>query len=53
MILQVKKQEIFHWQSRLYDRIIWDERALEMIQRYIRENPVRWGKDRLGRKAKN
>ena len=39
----------FAWQSRFHDRIIRDERALQTIRRYIKENPLRWSGDRLRR----
>ena len=35
------------WQSRYYDHIIHNERELQFIQQYIRENPIRWEADRL------
>jgi len=30
------------WQRNYYEHIIRDERALEMIRRYIQRNPARW-----------
>lgn len=36
----------FHWQERFYDRIIRDEKALNAIRRYIRDNPRQWACDR-------
>jgi REP element-mobilizing transposase RayT len=30
------------WQRNYYDRIIRNDRALEAVRRYIRENPIRW-----------
>ena len=38
--------DIFHWQSRFYEHIIRDERALNNIRRYIINNPVKWQQDR-------
>ena len=37
------------WQRNYHERIIRDERALRAIRRYIRENPMRWERDRLKR----
>lgn len=34
------------WQRGYWDRIIWDERGLNAVRRYIRNNPVRWAEDR-------
>ena len=34
------------WQSRYYDHIVGDERYLQRIRRYIRNNPIRWHLDR-------
>jgi hypothetical protein len=36
----------FKWQTRFYDRIIRDERALNNIRKYIINNPLRWDFDR-------
>jgi putative transposase len=33
------------WQRSYYDHIIRDEIGLEHIQRYILNNPARWGED--------
>ena len=38
--------DIFHWQSRFYENIIRDKRALNNIRRYIINNPVKWQQDR-------
>lgn len=35
------------WQRNYYERILRDERALAAVQRYIRENPAKWGDDRF------
>ncbi|MFQ5613647.1 MAG: transposase [Anaerolineae bacterium] len=35
----------FGWQSRFYDHIIRNEKALNNIRRYITENPLRWQED--------
>ena len=37
----------FEWQSRYYDRIIRDERALNILRRYIINNPLNWHRDVL------
>ena len=34
------------WQSRYYDRIIWDDKSLNNIQEYIKNNPFNWEADR-------
>jgi putative transposase len=34
------------WQRNYYERIIRDERELNAVRRYIRENPARWAEDR-------
>jgi REP element-mobilizing transposase RayT len=36
---------IFGWQSRFYEHIIRDERALNNIRRYIVNNPAKWSED--------
>ena len=36
----------FQWQKSFYDHIIRDEFSLFKIQRYIRNNPVKWELDR-------
>ena len=36
----------FAWQSRFYDEIIRDERSLETIREYIRNNPMQWHLDK-------
>ena len=33
------------WQRNYYEHVVRDERALDRIRRYIRENPVRWADD--------
>lgn len=40
-----KLEGSFAWQSRFYDHIIRDRRALENIRQYIRDNPRRWKGD--------
>ena len=35
----------FAWQSRFYDHIIRDEKSLENIRRYIKNNPENWKGD--------
>ena len=34
------------WQRNYYDQIIRNDRELENIQRYIRNNPLNWQQDR-------
>lgn len=36
----------FCWQSRFYDHIIRDERSLQKIREYIRNNPLKWDQDK-------
>jgi putative transposase len=36
----------FGWQSQFYDRIIRDELTLERVREYIRNNPLKWERDR-------
>ena len=38
--------DIFRWQSRFYEHIIRDERALKNIRDYIINNPVKWWEDK-------
>ena len=33
------------WQRGYYDRIVRNERELDAIRRYIRDNPDRWDED--------
>lgn len=37
----------FAWQSRFYDHVIRSERAYQAITRYINNNPLKWGNDKL------
>ncbi len=37
----------FHWQRSFHDHIIRDERSFYNISKYINNNPLNWGKDRL------
>jgi hypothetical protein len=34
------------WQRGYYDRIVRNERELDAIRQYIRDNPRRWQEDR-------
>ena len=34
------------WQKSFYDRIVRNDRELERIQEYIRNNPIKWEEDR-------
>ncbi|MBI4672334.1 MAG: transposase [Chloroflexi bacterium] len=36
----------FDWQERFWDEIIWDERGLNNVRQYIRDNPAKWESDR-------
>ncbi len=40
----------FAWQDDYYETVIRTEAALQQIRRYIRENPVRWNRDKLYRR---
>ena len=35
------------WQRNYYEHVVWSDRALEAIRRYIAENPDHWALDRL------
>lgn len=39
----------FAWQRNYYERIIRDDRALESVCAYIRNNPANWARDRNNR----
>ncbi len=41
--------EAFKWQSRFYDKIIWNENSMDEVRYYIRENPRHWKKDELNK----
>jgi putative transposase len=41
-----KLQLDFEWQSRYYDHIVRNERALRKIEEYILDNPQMWNEDR-------
>ena len=36
----------FAWQSRFYDHIVRNEKSLDKIRNYIRNNPLKWDLDR-------
>jgi len=38
------------WQSRFYDHIIRDEKSLNRIRKYIRDNPKNWGNDKVNKR---
>ena len=42
--------EIQIWQSRFYDRIIRNEKELQLIRKYIQNNPIQWEVDKITRK---
>lgn len=37
----------FSWQSRFYDHIIRDDKSLERITNYIKNNPAKWSDDKF------
>ena len=37
----------FQWQSRFYDRILWNQKELEIVRKYIINNPRNWDRDSL------
>lgn len=39
----------FQWQSRFYDKIIWNENSMDEVRYYIRDNPRNWEKDELNK----
>jgi len=39
-------QNMFQWQKSFYDHIIRDEKSLNNIREYIRNNPIKWSLDR-------
>lgn len=45
---EIRKRDYsnFAWQSRFYDHIIRNEKALHRIRKYIYDNPLRWQQDR-------
>jgi putative transposase len=43
---RIKPVPKFRWQKSYYDRIIWNERELDNVRRYIKNNPLSWEKDR-------
>jgi len=45
-IRQLPNPFIFHWQSRYHDRVIRNEIELNIIQKYIKNNPKNWQFDR-------
>jgi putative transposase len=42
-----KNQKDFNWQSRFYDHVIQDNRSLNAIRKYIKDNPEKWTNDEL------
>ena len=38
--------KFFAWQANFYDHIIRNEKSLDKIRKYIRDNPLRWELDR-------
>ena len=32
----------FAWQTRFYDRILWDNKQINHVRRYIRNNPLQY-----------
>ncbi len=43
---------IFGWQSRFYEHIIRNERSLDRIRNYIRNNPRNWKNDKFNLRGK-
>jgi len=41
-IRQRLDERITVWQSRFYDRRLWDQRALDNARTYIADNPMQW-----------
>ena len=41
---------VWDWQSRFYDHIIHDEKSLNRIRKYIRDNPKNWGNDKINKR---
>ena len=39
----------FQWQSRFYDKIIWNENSIDEVRNYIRLNPRNWEIDDLNK----
>jgi REP element-mobilizing transposase RayT len=39
----------FQWQSRFYDKIIWNENSMDEVRYYIRMNPRNWHIDELNK----
>jgi len=46
------KQGISLWQRNYYDRIIRDEKELESVRAYIKNNPLKWEEDMENRYSK-
>ena len=42
----------FGWQSRFHDHLIRDEKSLNNIRRYIKNNPKNWREDKLNTENK-
>lgn len=47
----LKNQQLFDWHSRYYDVIIRDEVMLHKIRNYIRNNPLKWERDRFNKSS--
>jgi REP element-mobilizing transposase RayT len=48
-INKIQNQTFFGWQPRFYDHIIRNEKSLNAIRQYIRDNPINWCEDKLYR----
>ncbi|MFA4830980.1 MAG: transposase [Patescibacteria group bacterium] len=48
-INQITKFNYFAWQPRFYDHIVRNEKSLNNIRYYIRQNPAKWWRDRNNR----
>ena len=42
----------FGWQSKFHEHIIRDKRAFQNIEKYIKNNPKKWGEDKFLKKIK-
>lgn len=45
-IINKISKNTFGWQPRFYDQIIRTEKSFYYIRKYIKENPINWGRDR-------
>ncbi|MEE9914146.1 MAG: transposase [Deltaproteobacteria bacterium] len=45
-INEINTELPFHWQKSYYDRVVRDEKELQLIREYIVNNPLRWELDK-------